>query len=48
MSNYVDEADDYLTYGIKKYNLDTLVKRLCKRGTTWTMKRGTNEHLTFS
>lgn len=38
-SNLLNILDDgYLKWGIKHYDLDNVIRRLCKPGTTWTLK----------
>lgn len=38
----------YLSHGSKSYNLDTVLRRLGKPGTQWTLKQGTIEMVSFS
>lgn len=39
--------DDYLYYGIGHCDLDVVIQKLCKPGTTWTLKQATDEKVSF-
>lgn len=36
--------EDYLADGVQSYNLDDVIKRLCKPGTTWKMNEYIQEY----
>lgn len=41
------DVDDYMYYGSDHYDLDLVIRKLCKPGTTWTLKQNTMEKISF-
>lgn len=39
--------DDFMYYGSDHYNLDVVIRKLCKPRTTWTLKQGTDKKVSF-
>lgn len=46
MPNY--DGKDYLENGIRSYDLEDIIKRLCKPGTTWKTNEYQEEKKSFS